>query len=124
MKRIISTENAPAAIGPYNQAVMVGNTLYLSGQIALHPDSGELLTGSIKQETERIMENLKAVLEAAGMEMDDMVKCTIFLNSMDHYSVVNEIYGRYFKTPPAREAVAVKTLPKNVNVEISGIAAR
>jgi 2-iminobutanoate/2-iminopropanoate deaminase len=123
MKEIISTNDAPAAIGPYSQAVRAGNTVYLSGQIALNPKNGELVTSSISSETEQVLTNLVEVLRAAGMTTENVVKCTIFLSSMDHYAAVNEVYGKYFaENPPAREAVAVKTLPKQVNVEISAIA--
>lgn len=123
MKRIINTSNAPAAIGPYSQAVEAGGTLYLSGQIAIDPKSGELVNASIEAETIQVMKNMSAVLEEAGYSLEDVVKCSIFMSSMDHYATVNDVYARYFTAqPPAREAVAVKTLPKNVNVEISAIA--
>ena len=122
--KIIRTDNAPAPIGPYNQATLAGNTLYVSGQIAIDPATGEMDASSIETETERVMKNLKAVVEEAGMSMSNIVKCSIFMSSMDHYGEINKVYGRYFddETAPAREAVAVKTLPKNVNVEISAIA--
>ena len=125
MKKIINTSNAPAAIGPYSQAVLVNDTLYCSGQIALDPLSGELVLASIEEETEQIMKNIEAVLSAAKMKFKHVVKCSIFMSSMDHYNEINEVYARYFMSnPPAREAVAVKTLPKNVNVEISVIACK
>ena len=125
MKKIINTSNAPAAIGPYSQAVLVNDTLYCSGQIALDPLSGELVLASIEEETEQIMKNIEAVLSAAKMNFEHVVKCSIFMSSMDHYNEINEVYTRYFMSnPPAREAVAVKTLPKNVNVEISAIACK
>ena len=124
-KKIINTIDAPAAIGPYSQAVLAGETLYCSGQIALDPISGKLVINSIPSETEQIIKNIMAVLAAAEMSLDNVVKCSIFMSSMDHYTAVNEVYAKYFsKNPPAREAVAVKTLPKEVNVEISVIAVR
>ncbi len=125
MKRIIKTANAPAPIGPYNQAVMAGDTLYVSGQIALHPESGELVCDKIENETRQVLENLKAVLNAADLELSDVVKTSIFLSDMNSFAKVNEVYGTYFtQNFPARETVAVKTLPKNVNVEISAIAVK
>ena len=123
MKKIINTKNAPAAIGPYSQAVLANETLYCSGQIPIDPLTGDLVTGSIEEETEQVMENIKALLSAAKMGFEDVVKCSIFMSSMDYYASINEVYANYFEVnPPAREAVAVKTLPKNVNVEISVIA--
>ena len=126
MKKIITTLNAPAPIGPYNQAILANDTLYLSGQIGLNPRSMEMVTGDIKKEAEQVMENLKAVLEAAEMTFNQVVKSSIFLSDMEDFGQVNEVYGSYFKseTAPARETVAVKTLPKNVRVEISMIAIR
>jgi len=123
-KQVIHTPNAPAPIGPYNQAIKVNNTLYLSGQVALDPTTMELVNGSIGQETKQVMENLSAVLQAGGMSFEQVVKTTIFLSDMGLFQAVNEIYGSYFDaaTAPARETVAVKTLPKNVNVEIAMIA--
>jgi len=124
-KIIINTPNAPAAIGPYSQAILAGNTLYCSGQIALDPATGSLVMDSIAAETHQIMKNVIAVLEEAKMSLDSVVKCSIFMSSMDHYTAINEVYSEYFQeNPPAREAVAVKTLPKKVNVEISVIAVR
>ena len=124
-KKIISTATAPAAIGPYSQAILAGDTLYCSGQIALDPVSGELVIDSIASETEQVMKNIVAVLTAAEMSLENVVKCSIFMSSMDHYAAINDVYARFFtKNPPAREAVAVKTLPKEVNVEISVIAVR
>ena len=124
MKQIINSKKAPAPIGPYSQAVQKGNTLYVSGQIALDPISGELNLSSISAETELVMKNLGEVLKAANMTYENVLKCSIFLSDMNNFSEVNEVYGKYFTTnPPARETVAVKTLPKNVNVEISCIAA-
>jgi 2-iminobutanoate/2-iminopropanoate deaminase len=124
MKKIIFTEDAPAPIGPYNQAVLKGNTLYTSGQIAINPSTGELVTDKIETETEQVMQNMKAVLEAAGMTFENVVKTTIFIMDMNDFGKINTVYGSYFneKTAPARETVQVACLPKNVNVEISMIA--
>jgi 2-iminobutanoate/2-iminopropanoate deaminase len=124
MKKIIFTENAPAPIGPYNQAVLTGNTLYTSGQIAIDPATGTLVTATIETETQQVMQNMKAVLEAAGMTFDNVVKSTIFITDMNDFAAINTVYGSYFneKTAPARETVQVAALPKNVNVEISMIA--
>ena len=124
MKKIIFTEKAPAPIGPYNQAVLTGNTLYTSGQIAIDPKTGELVTANIEDETKRVMENMKAVLEAAGMTFENVVKTSIFIMNMGDFGTINTVYGSYFneKTAPARETVQVACLPKNVNVEISMIA--
>jgi 2-iminobutanoate/2-iminopropanoate deaminase len=124
MKKIIFTEKAPAPIGPYNQAVLTGNTLYTSGQIAINPATGELVLDTIELETKQVMENMKAVLEAAGMTFENVVKSTIFISNMNDFGTINSIYGSYFneKTAPARETVQVACLPKNVNVEISMIA--
>ena len=125
-KEIITTLNAPAPIGPYNQAVKVGNTLYISGQIPLIPTSIELLSGTIKEETQLVMDHLQAILEAAGMTFGHVVKSTIFLDDMNNFGEVNQIYGAFFdnETAPARETVAVKTLQKSVRVEISMIAVK
>jgi 2-iminobutanoate/2-iminopropanoate deaminase len=124
MKTIIFTENAPAPIGPYNQAVLKGDTLYTSGQIAINPKTGELVTATIEAETQQVMENMKAVLEAAGMTFENVVKTTIFIMNMNDFAAINTVYGSYFneKTAPARETVQVACLPKNLNVEISMIA--
>ena len=124
MKKIINTSKAPAPIGPYNQAILVGNTLYTSGQIALDPNSGALVMDSIEEETKQVMENMKAVLEAADMSFDDVIKSSIFISDMNNFSKINEVYGTYFNadTAPARETVEVANLPKFVNVEISMIA--
>ena len=123
-KKILFTKNAPAPIGPYNQAVLVGNTLYTSGQIAINPHTNELVLNSIEAETKQVMENLKAVLDAAEMDFEDVVKTTIFLMDMNDFTKINTIYGSYFneKTATARETVQVACLPKNVNIEISMIA--
>jgi 2-iminobutanoate/2-iminopropanoate deaminase len=126
MKKIIFTEKAPAPIGPYNQAVLVGNMLYTSGQIAINPLTNELVIENIETETKQVMENLKAVLEAAGMTFENVIKVSIFISDMNNFSKINTIYGAYFNeaTAPARETVQVACLPKNVNVEISAIAVR
>ena len=122
-KQIILTPNAPAPIGPYSQAVKVGDTLYVSGQIAINPATGEMNIGDIPTETKQVMENVKAVLTAAGASFEDIVMTTIFLSDMASFAAVNAVYGGYFTADfPARATVAVKTLPKNVNVEISVIA--
>jgi 2-iminobutanoate/2-iminopropanoate deaminase len=124
-KKIIRTNNAPAPIGPYNQAVQFGNMLFVSGQIAIDAQSGELIKGDIKTETTIVMQNLNGVLQEAGMDFSNVLKTTIFLTSMDHFALVNEVYGNYFgDNAPARETVAVAGLPKGVNVEISVIAAK
>ena len=124
-KIIINTKNAPAAIGPYSQAVLVDKTLYCSGQIAINPKSNLIINGSIAEETEMIMKNIFEILRSAKMNFDNIVKCTIFLKNMDDYNEVNKVYSKYFKSdPPAREAVEVSKLPKNVNVEISTIAVK
>ncbi|WP_445454648.1 RidA family protein [Flavobacterium sp. 25HG05S-40] len=124
MKKIIYTDNAPAPIGPYSQAVLMGNTLYTSGQIALHPSTMELVLDDIETETQQVMENMKAVLEAADMSFDDVVKTTIFIMNMGDFARINAVYSKYFdeKTAPARETVQVAGLPKGVNVEISMVA--
>lgn len=120
MKTIVNTTNAPAPIGPYNQAVLAGGFLFLSGQIAINPASGELVQSSISEETHQVMRNIKSVLLEASYGIEDVVKTTIFLSDMDLFAAVNEVYGAYFEgNYPARETVAVKGLPKGVNVEIS-----
>ncbi|GAA3789280.1 RidA family protein [Corallibacter vietnamensis] len=126
MKTIINTPEAPAPIGPYNQAVLVNNTLYTSGQIALHPETGELVLDDIKAETKQVMENMKAVLKAADMTFENVIKTSIFISDMNNFSLINEVYGSYFneETAPARETVEVANLPKFVNVEISMIAVK
>lgn len=126
MKKIINTTKAPAPIGPYNQAVLSGNTLYTSGQIALDPKTMELVTGDIKTETKQVMNNMKAVLEAANMTFENVIKTSIFISDMNDFSQINEVYGSYFNedTAPARETVEVANLPKFVNVEISMIAVK
>lgn len=123
-KKIIRTDKAPAPIGPYNQAVMAGNMLFISGQIALDAATGELVQGDVKAETTKVMENLEAILTEAGMSFSNIVKTSIFLKSMGDFAQVNEVYGGYFTdNPPARETIEVSALPKGVNVEISMIAA-
>jgi 2-iminobutanoate/2-iminopropanoate deaminase len=124
MKTIIKTTKAPAPIGPYNQATLVGNTLYTSGQIAINPENGELVLEDIATETKQVMENLKAVLEAADMTFENIVKTSIFMSDMHNFGEINEVYGSYFneETAPARETVEVANLPKFVNVEVSAIA--
>lgn len=126
MKKIIFTDSAPAPIGPYNQAVLVGNTLYTSGQIALNPVTMELVLENIESETKQVMENMKAVLEAADMTFDNVVKTTIFIMDMGDFNHINTVYASYFdeKTAPARETVQVAGLPKGVNIEISMIAVK
>ena len=126
MKKILFTDKAPAPIGPYNQAVLVGNILYTSGQIALHPLTMELVIDDIETETKQVMENMKAVLEAADMTFDNVVKTTIFIMNMGDFARINSVYGSYFdeNTAPARETVQVAGLPKGVNVEISMVAVK
>lgn len=126
MKKIIQTSKAPAPIGPYNQAILSGNTLYTSGQIAINPLTGELNIKTIEEETTLVMENMKAVLAAAEMTFDNVIKASIFISDMANFSEINSIYGRYFNedTAPARETVEVANLPKYVNVEISMIAVK
>jgi 2-iminobutanoate/2-iminopropanoate deaminase len=123
-KKIIRTDKAPAPIGPYNQAVVAGNMLFVSGQIAIDPATGELLQGDIHAETKLVMENLKAILTEAGTDFGKVIKSTIFLMDMGQFAQVNEVYGSYFDnaTAPARETVQVSGLPKGVQVEISVVA--
>ena len=122
-KKIINTSNAPAPIGPYNQAVQVDNMLFISGQIALKPGTSELANADIIEETHQVMKNLKSILSEGGMDFNAVVKTTIFLSDMELFGQVNGVYGKYFNENfPARETVAVKGLPKNANVEISMIA--
>lgn len=124
-KKIINTTNAPAPIGPYSQAVMAGNLLFISGQVPINPANGNVEAKDIPAEAHQVMQNLKAVLSEAAMDFSNVVKTTIFLSDMSFFSEVNEVYGRYFTGDfPARETVAVKGLPKGVNVEISMIAAK
>ena len=126
MKKIISTKDAPAPIGAYNQAVLTGNTLYSSGQIAINPINGELVLSSIQEETEQVMRNLKAILLEAGMNFENVIKSSIFISDMHNFAEINSVYSKYFdeETAPARETVEVANLPKFVNVEISIIAVK
>ncbi|MEO8733144.1 MAG: Rid family detoxifying hydrolase [Flavobacteriales bacterium] len=125
MKKPLFPAGAAKPLAPYSPAIEANDMVFLSGQIALVGESGELRMGSIAEETKQVMENIGLLLRAAGLDFGHLVKCTIFLSSMDHYGAVNEVYGSYFTdAPPAREAVAVKDLPRGVNVEISGIACR
>ena len=120
MKEIIHAKNAPAPIGPYSQAVKSNGTIYISGQIPIDQSTGNLVEGTIEEETEQVMKNLGFILEEAGLSFDHVVKCSIFVSDMNNFSRINEVYGRYFQTnPPARETVEVSRLPKDVNVEIS-----
>ena len=124
MKKVIATQNAPAAIGPYNQAIQVGNMLFASGQLGLNPETGEFPEGGVKAQTEQSFKNVKAILAAAGFSIDDIVKTTVFLADMADFAAMNEVYSAQFNGDfPARSAVAVKTLPKNALVEVEFIAA-
>jgi 2-iminobutanoate/2-iminopropanoate deaminase len=125
MKSIIYTEKAPAPIGPYSQAVLTGNMLFISGQIPIDPETNQLINGSIRDEARQVMKNLEVLLSESGLSFESVVKTSIFLSDMNHFAEVNEIYGSYFISNfPARETVAVLGLPKNVNVEISMIAVK
>lgn len=121
---ILNTPNAPDPVGPYNQAKWAGNTLFVSGQIAIDPATGTLVTGTIEEETDRVLKNIKAILDAAGLGFADVVKCSVFVADIQQYDRINAVYAQYFDKPsaPARELVEVRALPKNVNVEISVIA--
>ena len=120
MKQVIYTKEAPDPIGPYSQAIQAGNMLFLSGQVAIDPDSNELIAGGIDQETEQVMKNIEKLLKHSGYSFSEVVKTTIFLSDMRHFAEVNKVYGSFFKSDfPARETVAVLGLPKNANVEIS-----
>ncbi|ARA92701.1 MAG: RidA family protein [Bacteroidetes bacterium] len=124
-RTVIKTPLAPAAIGPYSQAILVRDTLYCSGQIPIDPESGSIVSGNIEAQTERVLENLGAVLRAAGMDYSHVVRCTVYLADINDYGQVNEVYARYFnERPPSREAVEVSALPRGVRVEISCIAVR
>ncbi len=124
-KKIIKTDNAPAPIGPYNQAIFAGDTLYISGQIPIDPTSGELNNASLQDETHQCMKNLEAILQEAGLDFSNVIKSTIFITDMKRFAEINEVYGQYFTGDfPARETVQVAALPKFVNVEISMIAVR
>ncbi|PID69858.1 MAG: reactive intermediate/imine deaminase [Flavobacteriales bacterium] len=124
MKRIITTKNAPAPIGPYSQAIVANNMLYTSGQIALNPKTNTLVIDDINLETKQVMENIKSILTEAGLTFENVIKSTIFIANMDDFSKINEVYGSYFNadTAPARETVQITRLPKDVNIEISVIA--
>ena len=123
MKKVISTKNVPEAIGPYSQAILSNGTLYCSGQIAINPTTRNLVTDNITKETTQVMENIAELLKASNMNFSNVVKCSIFMKSMQDYAEINKIYAKYFdRNPPAREAVEVSVLPKNMNVEISFIA--
>ncbi len=125
MKKVIMTANAPKPVGPYSQAILVGQTLYCSGQIAIDPKTNEVIKGSVKEEAELVMKNIGAVLKEAGMSYENIIKSNIFLISMGDFGAVNEVYGQYFKAdPPARSTIAVKELPKGVQVEIEVVAYR
>ncbi len=125
MRSIVKTDTAPAAIGPYSQGIVVNGTLYCSGQIAINPETGTLISGNIELETEQVLENLGAVLRAAKMKFTNVVSCRVYLTDMDDYGPVNEIFARYFKEAlPARETVAVKSLPRGARVEISCVAVK
>lgn len=125
MKKIITTDKAPAPIGPYNQAILAGNMLFASGQIAINPETGNLVLNTIQDETHQVMQNIKAILKAADMTFENVIKTSIFISDMNDFSEINKVYGSYFDeaNAPARETVQVARLPKDVNVEISVIAA-
>jgi len=125
MKKIVQTDKAPAPVGPYNQAIIHNGTMYISGQIAINPQDGSLVTGHIEAETRQVMANIGAILEEAGLSYEDIIKCSIFVSDMNNYGKINEVYATYFNeaTAPARELVEVAQLPKSVNIEISVIAA-
>ncbi len=123
VKSIIATKEAPAAIGPYSQAIKVGNLIFTSGQIPIDPASGQIVAGGVAEQTARVMANLQAVLTAAGAGLDDVVKTTVYIKDMDDFGIINEVYSRYFtKEPPARSCVEVARLPKDVLVEIEAVA--
>ncbi len=126
MRKVIYTSNAPNPVGPYSQAILSGNTLYVSGQVAIDPKTNILLEGTLEEETHLVFQNIKAVLEAAEMTIDNVVKCSVFLSSMENFGRVNAVYAQYFDeaTAPARETVEVANLPKYLNVEISAIAVK
>jgi len=122
MKKVISTSSAPAAIGPYSQAIRIGNMLFVSGQLGIDPATGNFVSGGIKEQTEQVFKNIKAILKEAGASLENVVKTTVFLSDMDYFAAMNEVYGSEFSAPyPARSAVAAKTLPKNGLVEIEVI---
>jgi len=122
-KKVIQTDKAPKAIGPYSQAIQAGNFLFLSGQIPLNPKTGELIQGDIREQTQQVLENIKRILESQGLRMENMVKSTIFLKDIANFNQVNEVYGNYFpSSPPARSTVEVSKLPRNAEIEIEAIA--
>ncbi len=121
----VTTPLAPAAIGPYSQGILVGDRLYVSGQIAIDPETGSMIDGSVEEETERVLDNVEAVLKAASMTFENVVRCEVYMADMDDYAEINEVYGRYFnELPPARQALEVAELPRGARVEISCIAVR
>ena len=124
MKQILNTDQAPSPVGPYNQSILAGDTLYISGQIAINPSTGEMNIGSVEEETHQVMSNLKAILHNAGLTFESVVQCTVFVKNMQHYARINAVYAQYFDeaTAPTRALVEVSALPKYVNVEISAIA--
>lgn len=123
MKEVIFTDNAPKAIGPYSQAIKVGNFVFISGQIPIDPKTGNLVEGDIKEQTKRVIENIKAIIESIGGSLENIVKTTVFLKSLEEFSQMNEVYAEYFKDkPPARSTVEVSRLPKDVRIEIEAIA--
>ena len=123
MKKILLTKDAPEPIGPYSQAVQIGSFVFCSGQIAINPENNQVLTSDVKAQTEQVMKNIEAVLKAADLKFENVIKTTIFLTSMNDFATVNEVYGKYFsKNPPARSTIAVAGLPKGVQVEIEVIA--
>lgn len=125
MRSIVKSDGAPAAIGPYSQAILANGTLYCSGQIAIDPETGSMITEGLEVETERVLENLGAVLRSAQMNYESVVRCTVYLTDINDYALVNEVYARYFRDdPPARETIAVKALPRGARVEISCIAVK
>lgn len=126
MKEIINSSNAPNPVGPYNQAILAGNTLYVSGQIAINPETGQLISSSIEDETHQVIKNLIAILDKAEMNLEHVVKCSVFVSDMNQYAAINAVYAEYFResTAPARELVEVANLPKFVNIEISLIAVK
>lgn len=122
-KDVIETNNAPSAIGPYSQAVKIGNFLYTSGQLPVEPKTGQIVSEDVKEQAKQVMENLKGVLNAAGMELENVVKAMVFIKDMNDFGSINEVYGQYFKKPyPARSCVEVARLPKDVKIEIEVIA--
>lgn len=125
MRSIVKSDGAPAAIGPYSQAILANDTLYCSGQIAIDPETGTMITEGLEAETERVLKNLGAVLRSAQMDYESVVRCTVYLTDINDYGLVNEVYARYFRDdPPARETIAVKALPRGARVEISCIAVK